>query len=541
MTDTDVLIVGAGPTGLMLALELAAQGTRCRIIDKEPVRSDRSRALVVHARSLELLARHDLADTLVEQGRRAVGASIIVNRRPAVDFELGDIGLEDTPYPFALFVSQAETERFLEAALGGRGVTVERPAVAERLAQDDTGVTTWLSVGGAPAAPLRSRYVVGCDGAHSMVRKAAGLRYPGAAYPQDFILADVQIDWSLPKDRLHFFLARSLLVTFPLHGDVIRIIASRPEARGDEAEPTLADFQALLDKLSPVPARVHSPTWLSRFRLHHRGVDTYRAGRLFVAGDAAHIHSPAGGQGMNTGLQDAVNLGWKLAAVLRADAPEELLDTYQRERHPVGEMLLNRTDRLFRLAAVSHPLWCSVRNAVMPNFVRWNLASQKRRARAFRFVSQIGIRYRKSPCVAQAPGHSGPLRAGDRAPDGPLMRGGDPSHLHALLTGPSHHLLLFSGRGDLGLPSVALAERTAAFVERYGNWTGVHVIVDGATPRSDSPAAAHRDPDGVLHSRYGADAPTMVLVRPDSYVGYIGPITGGRPWDDFVAHWQPKR
>jgi 2-polyprenyl-6-methoxyphenol hydroxylase-like FAD-dependent oxidoreductase len=541
MTDTDVLIVGAGPTGLMLALELVAQGTRCRIIDKEPVRSDRSRALVVHARSLELLARHDLADRLVERGRRAVGASIIVNRRHAVDFELGDIGLEDTPYPFVLFVSQAETEGFLEAALAERGVRVERPVVAERLAQDDAGVTTWLSVGGQAAAPLCSRYVVGCDGAHSTVRKAAALGYPGAAYPQDFILADAQIDWSLPKDRLHFFLARSLLVTFPLKGDVIRLIASRPEARGDDTEPTLADFQALLDRLSPVPGRIHDPAWLSRFRLHHRGVDTYRAGRLFVAGDAAHIHSPAGGQGMNTGLQDAVNLGWKLAAVLRADAPEELLDTYQQERHPVGEKLLHRTDRLFRLAAVNHPLWCAVRNTVMPSFVRWNLASRTRRARAFRFVSQLGIRYRKSPCVAQAPGHRGPLRAGDRAPDGPLMRDSAPDHLHALLTGPGHHLLLFSGRGDLGLASEALGEHAAALTERYGAWAQVHVVIDGATPRSHAPTAAHLDPDGMLHGRYGADAPTLVLVRPDAYVGYIGPIAGGRPWEDFVARWQPRR
>src|SRR5436190_13547878 len=313
MQHVDVLIIGAGPTGGMLALELAMQSVSFRIIDGEPVRSDKSRALVVQPRTLELLDRHGIARELAELGEIAKGARIFVNKKLAVQFDLDDLGFDDTAFPAPVFISQADTETFLDDALERYGHTVDRSLTAEKLEQDDTGVTVQLRGADGIEQQVRCRYVVGCDGAHSIVRHSANLNFEGAAYPQDFILADVHLQWDHPIDRLTMFMGQTLLLGFPLRDGIFRLIGSRPGGLDKHAEPTLEDFQKIFAQLAPGNAQLVDPVWISRFRLHHRGVNCYRAGRLFVSGDAAHVHSPAGGQGMNTGMQDSVNLGWKLA------------------------------------------------------------------------------------------------------------------------------------------------------------------------------------------------------------------------------------
>src|ERR671921_2133114 len=218
-SETDVLVVGAGPTGLVMAAELAARGVSGRIIDRAPIRSERSRALVVQARSLELLQKMGVADELVARGRRTIKATPFVEGRPAANLELGDIGVDDTPYPFLLFVSQAETERVLEEHLEGLGVKVERPVELLTFEEDAEGVYGRLRHEDGREENVRVRYIVGADGAHSVVRHTTGLSFKGDAYPQNFMLADLEIDWEGDKDRLYFFLSRKgLLVVFPLAG-----------------------------------------------------------------------------------------------------------------------------------------------------------------------------------------------------------------------------------------------------------------------------------------------------------------------------------
>ena len=529
-TVVDVLVVGAGPTGLTMATQLAARGIGCRIVDKAPVRSDRSRALVVHARSLELMQKMGIADELVELGRRTIKVTPFVNGRRAVDVEFGDIGVDDTPYPFVLFVSQAETERALEGHLESLGGKVERPVELLTFAQDPEGVDARLRHKDGREEVVRARYIVGADGAHSAVRHAAGLAFEGEAYPQDFVLADVDLDWEAEDDRLYFFLSREgLLAAFPLAGpSTHRLVATRAgEVPPDAGDPTLEEFQQMADELSSIPMRLHDPSWLSRFRLHHRGVVSYRAGRAFVAGDAAHIHSPAGGQGMNTGIQDSYNLAWKLALVIDGRAPDSILDSYHEERHPVGRRLLRTTDRMFNVAATHNPLFTALRNALIPRVLPWALGKRSRRARAFRFVSQLGIKYPGSPVVeedrvgADLAFRRGPT-AGSRAPDGPLRLAGDGREvpLFSLLRGTPHHLLLFAGRGAEAPASGAELRNLLA---GYEGMIQPHQIFAEDRGKIGSEAPAYVDESGLVHGQYGLTGAGCYLIRPDGYVAFRAP------------------
>ena len=539
-----MLVVGAGPTGLVMAVELATRGVVCRIIDKAPERSRHTRALVLQARSLELLQKVGVADELVARGRRNLKATPFVEGRRAVDLELEDIGVDDTPYPFLLFVSQAETERVLEERLKGLGVEVERPVELLSFAQDPEGVDARLRRGDGREEGVRAHYVVGADGAHSAVRKGAGLSFEGDAYPQDFVLADAELDWEGEEDRFHLFLSRGgVLAVLPLAGpSSYRLIATRAEnAPPGAGDPTLGEFQRLADELSPLPLRMRDPGWLARFRLHHRGVNRYREGRAFVAGDAAHIHSPAGGQGMNTGIGDAFNLAWKLALAVEGRVPESFLDSYHDERHPVGQRLLKTTDRMFSLAATRNPLLIRLRNFLLPRVAPRVLGSRPRRERAFRLVSQLGIKYPDSPVVGEDLGgadrafRDGPA-AGHRAPDGPLVlaEDGRDVSLFSRLRGPRHHLLLFGGRKPTGEGPGATAAGLDELVAEYGGLLEPHSILARKPAGMGISASAYVDESGIVHERYGLEGAGCYLIRPDGHVAFRVPGSDLRALRSFL-------
>jgi 2-polyprenyl-6-methoxyphenol hydroxylase-like FAD-dependent oxidoreductase len=539
VAEVDVLVVGAGPTGLMTAVELARRGVGVRIVERAAVPSDKPRAIAVQARSLEMLQKVGCAEELAARGRHITALRGYVDGDPVIDAEFGDV--PHTPYPFLLLVSQSEMERSLRARLQELGGEVERGAELVGLA-DDGRVEARLAHDGCGQETVRARWLVGCDGAHSAARKLTGLRFDGDRYPQDFVLADAALDWENPPDRIYFFLSRTGVVAlFPML-EGWRVLAACAGGIPGEGDPTVEEVQAVASALCPFPLRIHDPFWLARFRLHRRAVDHYRRGHVLVAGDAAHIHSPTGGQGMNTGIQDAENLAWKLALVLQGRAPERLLDSYEEERMPVGREVLRVSDWVLSYASgPRHPWLLGARNVLLRLLAPLYFGSEEGHTRPFRFMSELGVHYGASSVVAEgrdARGHTldGGPAAGHRAMDGPLVlaRDGTEASLFSRITGPNHHLLAFAPPGSVD--SRALAGRLAEALGARAAWIDVHVVTDGK-PTIDGTAGerVYTDATGTVRRRYGVDAGALYLVRPDGYVGFRVPDVSAAPLQGYLA------
>lgn len=536
MQETDVLIVGAGPTGLALALELSLRKISFRIVTKDAVRSDKSRALVIQCRTQELLNRHGgIVHHLLARGVQGRGIRLFVGQKFVADVDVDDLDFSDTAFSRPMWVSQAATEQVLERKLEEYGHLVERPCTATSIQQDEKGVTVALvkpdgQTDGQREEQLRCKYVVGCDGAHSVVRHSTDLTLTGETYPQHFILCDAKLRGDYAPDRVSFFLGQRVMAFFPLRDGLVRVLGERRAGNASEEDPTLAEVQAFVDEVFPKgDFELSDPLWLSHFRFHCRGVSAYRRGRLFVAGDAAHIHSPAGGQGMNTGIQDAVNLGWKLGRVLRDEENGDedvarLLDSYHDERHPVGEHLLQGTDRIFNWAASQNSLVLMIRNAVLPWVVPWAVSSASRRRKLFTFVSQLGIKYRRSPIVETDSGFEGPVKGGWRAPDGELVGPKGKAFLSSLCSPSQYNVLVFSGVEDwrdAKLKEMEDAARNLLARKRYGRAETIRILKWGSHEQKNG----YGDTDGQLHERYGMQkGGGLAVIRPDLYIEFIGPL-----------------
>ena len=526
----EVIVVGAGPTGLLTAVLLARHGVKVRVFDKNTQQAHESRALAVQARSLELFLSLGLADRFLDRGVIVTGGRMFVDGDSVAEFGFDNIGRTDTPYSSMLVVPQRDTESILNDELQRLGVTVERQVEVTDFEPSAAGVTVHAKGADGAAFEAGAAFLVGADGAHSVVRKTLGLKFAGSAYPQGFLLADCCTDLPLEPDRLTFFLrGKHFAICFPLPGGEkrVRIIVSQTvetdahapvESQGGTDVP-LAEVQAAFCAAVGRGVTLGDSIWSSRYKVHHRGVDRYRVGRVFVAGDAAHIHSPAGGQGMNTGLQDAANLAWKLVLALRGPAGSGgLLDSYHDERWPVGQRVLAYTDRIFSTMTSQSDWISTLRNVLLPRLAGPLMHTEFVRAKAFHFISQLGIRYDGGTAV-QTGGSSwkGGPAPGRRAPNAAYARNRD---VFGLLVDYRFHVLALSRQALTPEEIGALGDGLAALPRPPGIGLAAHVIAYTSTGPDKRILRAE---SGEAFTAYGVSHETpqaLYLVRPDGYVAW---------------------
>ena len=481
-----ILVVGAGPVGLTLACELLRGGVAVRLIDRLAEPSPWSKAVAVHARTLELLAGMSVVDRFVDESVHVVGATLLADGKT-----LAEVGFEhvDSDYRYAACLPQTATESILGRLLRELGGSVERAVELVALDQADDCVRSTLRGGDGVESTGEFGYVIGCDGGHSTVRGLVGTQLEGSFEGETFLLVDCDADHSLQRDRIYLvFHPDGLLGLFPLAGKRARLVAQVSGKPDQVPEPTLADAQGIADTRMAGALALRDPRWLTYFEIRNAQVPSYRFGRVFLAGDAAHVHSPAGGQGMNTGMQDAHNLAWKLCLAASGAAAPGLLDSYQAERHPVGAHVVRTAASM--TSAVTHR--GSLARHSRDFLVSTLVGHTPLRETLARELSEVAVSYHRSPIVRGLPrrtvGH-GPLRPGDLAPS----VGG----LADLLDPTVHTVLLFNADNSV-------AERMRA---SFGTLISVVSI---------------EDTNSGIAGRYGAGDGLVAIIRPDRYVAYLG-------------------
>jgi 2-polyprenyl-6-methoxyphenol hydroxylase-like FAD-dependent oxidoreductase len=499
---TDVVIIGAGPTGLSLACQLVRYGIDFVVVERNEGVTPYSKAIGVQARTLEIYEQLDLAQKAIGQGAIAERGRLLAGGEVRGELDFSNIGEGLSPYPFILLFEQSKNEQLLYEYLQSHRKEVLWKTELESFSQTAAVVTAQVKTDGGASQVIEAKYLAACDGAKSSVRHALGLGFEGSTFERMFYVADAQVDWKFSHDALHICLSKdSFVVFFPLKGEKrYRIVGVFPEGCSkDEGDILYEEIEARIKEEAELELDIHDVEWFSTYKVHTRHVSKFSAGRCFLAGDAAHIHSPAGAQGMNTGIQDGYNLAWKMALVLKGKTDEKLLQTYNEERLENAKHLLQTTDRMFQFAAGSDWLLAFLRTNVLPSVANYILSFDAVKKFVFPLLSQIGVNYRHSSLSRHAGDENFEVKAGDRMPYFSV----DGKSIYDKLHQPKFHLLVFS---DEQSDYQALrAELESEYSE----------LVDfNLTPLYPQVAEV-----------FGANNSFSVLLRPDNYVGFISTET----------------
>lgn len=491
--QTEVLIVGAGPTGLALACQLIRHGIDFIIIDRNASTTEYSKAIGVHARTLEIYEQIGLANSLIAAGTKAEKVRLVEGGKIRGEIFLGKIGEGMSPYPFLLLVEQGRHERIVHDHMVASGTQVKWQTELTGFEQDNSGVSATVRASDGSTETIEAEFLIGCDGAGSLVRHSLGLGFGGSTFERHFYVADVEIVSLFSHDSLYICLSEhSITAFFPLRGSDrnFRIVGTFPE--GHDKDPAEALYEEIENQISAdteLELDITKVNWFSVYKVHSRHVERFSSGRCFLAGDSAHIHTPAGAQGMNTGIQDGYNLAWKLAAVLRQNADQTLLDTYNDERLPNAKRLLRTTDRLFNFGASDDVLLGFIRTKVFPYVADYLINLGVVQRAIFPLVSQIGIDYRESSLSRGSQEFL--YKAGDRMPYFEV----EGNSIYDMLREPRFHIVVFHD----GL-------RTKyEFGNDFADVADLHLV--------------HLYPEA--SEVFGAAHDLTLVIRPDNYIGMI--------------------
>ena len=496
--QTEVVIIGAGPTGLSLACQFIRYGIDFVIIEKSEGLTPYSKAIGVHARTLEIFDQIGLAQQAVSQGTIAGKGRLLIGGELRGEFDFSNIGEGLSPYPFVLMLEQSKNERLLYEYLKKHEKEVLWKTELDGFSQDAEGVKAHVRTAVGASQIIEAKFLVGCDGPKSLVRHTLGLSFEGSSFERIFYVADAQIDWDLTHDALHIcFSKHSFVVFFPLKGDKrYRIVGVFPEGFDkDDGDILYEEIESRIKDETKLELDIHDVEWFSTYKVHTRHVERFSRGRAFLAGDAAHVHTPAGAQGMNTGIQDAYNLAWKMALVLKDRFDQKLLETYNEERLENAKHLLRTTDRIFDFAAGTDWLLEFLRSSVLPPIAKYIFSLDVFKEFAFPLLSQIGITYRHSSLSNHAGDEDFEVKAGDRMPYFLV----DGKSVYDRLRDPRFHWLVFSST------SADVATLNAKLENQYAS-----LIDFNAFPL-----------DPHISQIFGANKPFNVLIRPDNHIGII--------------------
>lgn len=526
MNVPEIVVVGAGPTGLTVACELARQGVPCRVVDQAAEPSSSSRAIAVFPRTLEILDGIGAAQPLIDCARPMQVANFY--SRGSRIGRVSMTGLSGTRFPFSLAVPQAQTERVLEERLQRLGGTVERGVTLSGLKQRAGGSVALTLEGASGEEQVEADWVIGADGAHSAVRKLSQIAFDGKATNDAFVIVDAFCDGGPVSGEGHwFFSPDGLLVVVALPDGSYRLAATI--APGSEGSALELDFvQGLVDRRIPGGAvrlrSLRSAGWgVARVHVHTRIASAFRAGRCLLAGDAAHIYSPVGGQGMNGGIQDAHNLAWKLALACRSAGSDTLLDSYDAERRPLAHEILRATSAQTRLGTLRSPVTRALRDRLLARATKSGALDRRMAPQ----LSQLGVRYTSGGAVVPN-GKKGPQ--GTRLPDAPLDAPGNAQRTTFALLGERRFTILALSPSQSELD--ALRELEAHLRREYDDLVAVCPIWRTA---GKAPPNELVDGEGQLHDRLGAKGASLCLVRPDAHVAYAGSIADHAPLRAFLA------